>query len=169
MSELHTCIHFYISKTISFCGIKVKTWEWTIGVQVNQCISFTRKQIEFPQKLHRFIEDALITYHNFFTKRWTPCSGWMTIWIAGECIYFGERETEKFDKSRAIKILSSAMAKFSPRHTRGPTPNGMYKYGSLHAPVIPFANLSAWIHRHLVPMVQGQCAMLPPKSPHWHL
>lgn len=56
--------------------------------------------------------------------------------------YFGEREKEKLDRSRARVIFGSTMAKLWPRHIRFPITNGMYKCGNLHAPAIPFTNLS---------------------------
>ena len=80
--------------------------------------------------------------HNFLTKRSTPCSGSRTNLRTGPWVYLGEREKAKLDKMREISILSSTVAKFCPRHTRGPTPNGMYRCGNLQAPVIPFSNLS---------------------------
>lgn len=61
---------------------------------------------------------------------------------AGECMYLGERENLKLDKIRAISILSSSMAKFCPRQTLGPTPNGIYTCGWVQAPAVPLANLS---------------------------
>lgn len=88
----------------------------------------------------------------------------MTKFSAGEWTYLGERENENLDKIKDISIFSSTRAKFWPRHTRGPTPNGMYMYGSLHAPVIPFANLLGLNSYESGPQISGSVCIVVTKA-----
>ncbi|KAK7826734.1 hypothetical protein CFP56_031965 [Quercus suber] len=79
-----------------------------------------------PLKTYALTPCIWLRAQSFLIRRLTPCSGSKSNFIAGECLYLGDKEKEKLDTIKARRILSSAMAKCCPAQMRGPTPNGMY-------------------------------------------